>query len=73
MRIKLKISNSIATLFEYCVLQVAKKCNVYQYDSYDVPVLDKTVDSSWKKTIQHDKYTLSKGIIPFEVLFKQTA
>ncbi|WJX36241.1 hypothetical protein P8452_24142 [Trifolium repens] len=43
---------------------VAKKCNVYQYDSYDVPVLDKTVDSSWKKTIQHDKYTLSKECFP---------
>ncbi|XP_045806234.1 phosphatidylinositol/phosphatidylcholine transfer protein SFH3-like [Trifolium pratense] len=43
---------------------VAKKCDVYQYDSYDVPVHDKTVDSSWKKTIQHDKYALSKDCFP---------
>ncbi|GAU22064.1 hypothetical protein TSUD_309680, partial [Trifolium subterraneum] len=44
---------------------VAKKCDVYQYDSYDVPVLDKTVDSSWKKTtIQHEKYALSKDCFP---------
>ncbi|CAL5205631.1 unnamed protein product [Lathyrus oleraceus] len=38
---------------------VAKKCGVYQYDSFD-PVLDKGVDSSWKKTIQNDKYAVSK-------------
>ncbi|XP_004500796.1 phosphatidylinositol/phosphatidylcholine transfer protein SFH3 isoform X3 [Cicer arietinum] len=39
---------------------VAKQCGVYQYDSY-VPVLDKSVDSSWKKTTHNDKFALSKA------------
>ncbi|KAL5073623.1 hypothetical protein RYX36_012607 [Vicia faba] len=42
---------------------VAKKCGVYQYDSF-VPVLDKGVDSSWKETMQNDKYAISKDCFP---------
>lgn len=46
------------TLDVHCLDQ-PKSYGVYQYDSF-VPVLDKAVDSSWKKTIQNDKYVLSK-------------
>ncbi|XP_061362979.1 phosphatidylinositol/phosphatidylcholine transfer protein SFH3-like [Gastrolobium bilobum] len=39
-----------------------KQCNVYQYDAF-VPVIDKPVDSSWKKSV-NDKYALSQDCFP---------
>ncbi|XP_019416477.1 PREDICTED: phosphatidylinositol/phosphatidylcholine transfer protein SFH3-like [Lupinus angustifolius] len=41
----------------------AKQCGVYQYDAF----VDKSVDSSWNKSVDNDKYALSKGHVPNKV------
>ncbi|XP_061358663.1 phosphatidylinositol/phosphatidylcholine transfer protein SFH3-like [Gastrolobium bilobum] len=44
-----------------CLLsKVEKQSNVHQYDAF-VPVLDELVDSSWKKSVENDKYAPSQG------------
>ncbi|CAL0318941.1 unnamed protein product [Lupinus luteus] len=41
----------------------AKQCGVYQYDGF----VDKSVDSSWNKSVQNDKYALCQGYAPKKV------
>nr|XP_025686733.1 phosphatidylinositol/phosphatidylcholine transfer protein SFH3 isoform X1 [Arachis hypogaea] len=41
------------------IAEVAKQCSAYQYDAF-LPMVDKSINGSWKKTVENDQFSLSK-------------
>ncbi|XP_019414869.1 PREDICTED: phosphatidylinositol/phosphatidylcholine transfer protein SFH3-like isoform X2 [Lupinus angustifolius] len=46
-----------------CTVPGANQCGVYQYNAF----VDKSVDSSWNKSVENDKYAFSQGYVPNKV------
>ncbi|KAE9603476.1 hypothetical protein Lal_00001985 [Lupinus albus] len=46
-----------------CTVPGANQCGIYQYDAF----VDKSVDSSWNKSVENDKYAFSQGYVPNKV------